>query len=100
MGPHDDLIAELDRVADMFGARKTMIWVLEWGAARLGAELGERGAAWILESPQHDLAAWDCSEPFDGPTYGDRSCPVCGDAAAPRASRLFPGAPVKRGADR
>lgn len=28
--------------------------------------------------PQHDLSAWDCNEPYDGATYGGRSCPVCG----------------------
>jgi hypothetical protein len=27
---------------------------------------------------RHDVTAWDCDEPYDGPTYRDRSCPACG----------------------
>lgn len=31
-----------------------------------------------VDVAQHDPSAWDCDEPFDGATFADRSCPVCG----------------------
>lgn len=36
------------------------------------------GVRVIGTPPAHDRSAWDCNEPFDGMTYADRSCPVCG----------------------
>jgi hypothetical protein len=36
MGPYDDLIAELDHAAAIFGHRKVIAWCLEWAIAEIG----------------------------------------------------------------
>lgn len=35
-GPYDELIAELDHAAAIFGHRKVIAWCLEWAIAELG----------------------------------------------------------------
>lgn len=44
----------------------------------LSPEFGGHPAEPFTPMPAHDRSAWDCDEPYDGATYAERSCPICG----------------------